>query len=469
MDGQHDNGLGDRTEIVGTGVGYKGYRIGRPTVLGEPAIVEVDDPGFGIDDHIFQNRAEPLRRREDLRLGLGGQVDDLRVAAAFEVEDKLPLSVVKSLMKIVLALAFMTAAAPTAAQPVVRSNLVSAVPLAGAPDGANAFRVVYHSTDGGGTPVDVTGVVIVPKGPPPPNGRDIIAWAHGTSGIADACAPSTNTWLFGSIAGLSDLIKRGYIVAATDYQGLGGPGPHPYLVGPSAAHSVLDAVRAARSVPRASASNRFGVWGESQGGHATLWAAQLAPSYAPELQLVGAAADAPPVDLSANLTGNSNAAVRALSTAYAGASWSAVYGIPLSTIARPVGQDLMRRLAKNCVTLDGFQLRTKIGLMRLTYQLKGVDLNASPRWAALMRANSVVPRRLGVPLLVAQGSADVIVAPAVTRTFVGQMCKAGQRLRFIEVADGDHVTVAKRTAAETIGWFGDRFAGKTVPNDCNRL
>jgi pimeloyl-ACP methyl ester carboxylesterase len=369
-------------------------------------------------------------------------------------------------MKLLLLIAAVIATATVVSSPGSRPILVAAVPLAGAPDGAHAYRVVYHSTDGGGKAVDVTGVVIVPAGRAPAGGRDIVAWAHGTSGIADACAPSTNSWLFGSIAGLSDLLAHGYIVAATDYQGLGGPGPHPYLVGPSAAHSVLDVVRAARAVPQASATSRFAVWGESQGGHAALWTAQLAPTYAPELRLVGAAADAPPVDLAENLTGNKNAAVRALTTAFAGASWSAVYRIPLSTIAGPVGQDLIRRLAENCVSLDGFKLRTKIGLMRLTYQLRGVDLKASPRWAELMRANSVAPRKLGVPLLVAQGSADVIVSPDVTHRFVDQMCRAGQPLRFLEIAGGDHVTIAQRTAAATVEWIGDRFAGKVARNDC---
>jgi dipeptidyl aminopeptidase/acylaminoacyl peptidase len=359
--------------------------------------------------------------------------------------------------------------APDLAQPATPSLLVAAVALPGAPDGAQAYRIVYRSTDGDGMAIDVTGVVIVPLGTAPKGGRNIVAWAHGTSGIADACAPSTNSWLFDSIAGLHDLLKHGYIVAATDYQGLGGPGPHPYLIGKSAAHSVLDAVRAARAVPNASASNRFVLWGESQGGHATLWSAQLAATYAPELELVGAAADAPPVDLVANLTGNTNAAVRALTTAYAGASWSEIYGIPLSTITGPLGEDLIHRLAKNCVTLDGFKLRTKIGLMRLTRQFRGLDLNASPRWSELMKVNSVDPRALGVPLLIAQGSADVIVAPQVTRHFVEQICRDGQPLRFIEVAGGDHVTIAKRTATTTIDWIGDRFAGRPVPDDCSRL
>ena len=373
-------------------------------------------------------------------------------------------------MRIFLALAIaIFATASGAAESAFVPSLIAAVPLAGAPEGAQAYRVVYHSTDTGGAAIDVTGVVIIPATAPPVAGRDIVAWAHGTSGIVDDCAPSTNSWLFGSIAGLASLLRHGYVVAATDYQGLGGPGPHPYLVGPSAAHSVLDIVRAAREVPQASASNRFVVWGESQGGHATLWTSQLAASYAPELQLMGTAAAAPPVDLAANLTGNVNATVRALLTAYAGASWSEVYNVPLSTITGSTGQDLIRRIAKNCVTLDGFKMRTKIGLVRLTRQLRGVDLNASPRWAELMKANSVVPGNFGVATLIAQGSADLIVSPAVTRSFVTALCRAGQPVRFLEVAGGDHITIAKRTAETTIDWFGDRFAGRPAPDDCSRL
>ncbi len=226
-------------------------------------------------------------------------------------------------MKILLVFASAVLAATTeASQPAIAPRLVAAVPIVGSPEGALVYRVVYRLAEPGDKATDVTGVVIVPAGPAPAAGRNIVAWAHGTSDIADDCAPSTNSWLFSSIAGLSSLLRQGYIVAATDYRGLGGPGPHPYLVGPSAGHSVLDLVRAAREVPQESASNRFVVWGETQGSHATHWTAQLAASYAPELQLMGAAAAAPPVDLAANLTGNANATIRALLTALAGASWS---------------------------------------------------------------------------------------------------------------------------------------------------
>lgn len=366
-------------------------------------------------------------------------------------------------------LAALLTLAPAIAQAAPARTLVSATPVAGAPAGAVAYRIVYRTTTGRGTPVQASGIIVVPTGRAPPGGRDIVAWEHGTTGIADACAPSANGWRFSIIAGLAPLIARGRIVVAPDYIGLGSAGTHPFLVGEDTGRAVLDAVRAAREVPGAGATGRFALWGESQGGHAALWSGRLARRYAPELRLVGVAAAAPATDLVANIAGGSNAAVRALMTAYAGVSWSHVYGVPLSTVTGPVGQDLMRRLAQQCVTLDGFKLRTKIGLVRLTHALRRVDLAALPRWGELMRRNSAAPTPLGVPLLVAQGSADVIIAPAVTRAWVTAVCRAGQRVRFIPVAGGDHVTIARRTADETVAWLDDRFADRPAPSDCATL
>jgi acetyl esterase/lipase len=349
------------------------------------------------------------------------------------------------------------------------ATLLNAVPVAGAPGGASTFRITYGTRTGSGASVQATGIVVIPAGPAPRGGRDTVAWTHGTTGIADSCAPSVNSWRFSIIAGLTPMVARGYIVVAPDYIGLGGAGTHPFLVGKDTAQAVIDAVRASREVPGARSSGRFAVWGESQGGHAALWTGRLARSYAPELQLVGVAAAAPATDLVANITGGSNAAVRALMTSYAGVSWSHIYGVSLSGVTGPVGQDLMRRLATQCVTLDGFRLGTKIGLARLTFALRKVDLARLPRWGALMRENSAAPTPLGVPLLVAQGSADVIIALAVTRSFVDRMCRAGQPLRFIQVEGGDHVTIAKRTADQTLQWIADRFAGQRAPSDCATL
>jgi acetyl esterase/lipase len=134
------------------------------------------------------------------------------------------------------------------------------------------------------------------------------------------------------------MLGLGWAVVATDYPGLGTPGPHAYLVGNAGGYAVLDSVRAARHVPRAGAGSRFVVWGLSQGAHAALFTGQLASRYAPDLQLTGVVAAAPPTDLVANLGGDVDPTVRTVLTAFTAASWSRVYNVSLATIARPVGR-----------------------------------------------------------------------------------------------------------------------------------
>jgi dipeptidyl aminopeptidase/acylaminoacyl peptidase len=165
---------------------------------------------------------------------------------------------------LIAAFAFM---APAAARPAA-GPLISATPIAGAPDGAQAYKIVYRTRTGQGVAVQARGIVVVPAGRAPDGARDIVAWSHGTTGIADGRAPSANSWRFSIIAGLGPMLQRGYVVVAPDYIGLGSPGAHPFLVGKDTGQAVLDAVRAAAAVPRANAGRRFALWGESQGGHA---------------------------------------------------------------------------------------------------------------------------------------------------------------------------------------------------------
>lgn len=350
-------------------------------------------------------------------------------------------------------------------------TLLGSTPLAGAPAGAKAFRIRYASTDEQGRPVTITGMAVVPAGRAPAGGRDMVSWAHGSYGVAEKCAPLKGALQFSTIAGLEDMLARGYVVAATDYQGLGNPGPHPYLVGKASAQAVLDAARAAGSLPRAKSSGRLVVWGESQGAHAALWVGKIAPSYAPELRLVGVAAAAPPTDLKANLTGGTNALVRALLTAFTTDSWSKVYDAPMSAFARPATQRLIGRLsANNCITLDGFRTLTKLGLLSLSQQLRGVDISEPQPWRELIARNSVTPAGLTMPLFIAQEAADPVVAASVTRAFVEKLCRRpATRLRFVALEGGDHVNVGKRSADEAVGWMADRFAGRRAPSDCGRL
>jgi pimeloyl-ACP methyl ester carboxylesterase len=165
--------------------------------------------------------------------------------------------------------------------------------------GAGNRLVLYGSTGVDGHAVAVSGAVSIPKGKAPKGGWPVITWAHGTTGIADACAPSrdsasnpAHTIINYAYPLLQRWLKAGYAVVRTDYEGLGTPGDHPYLIGRSEAYSTLDMVRAARKLDKR-IGKKVVIAGHSQGGGAALWAASLAPRWTPELKVRGTVAFAP--------------------------------------------------------------------------------------------------------------------------------------------------------------------------------
>ncbi len=228
-------------------------------------------------------------------------------------------------------------------------GLIRSEPMDGAPDGASAYRVLYRSEGLHGEPIAVSGVVIVPAGPAPADGRLIVAWAHPTTGIVSKCAPSLARVLFSSIQGLHAMLQHNYVVAATDYPGLGTAGPHPYLVGVSEGRAVLDSVRVARTVPGAGNGKRFAVWGHSQGGQAALFTGILAHRYAPELQLVGVAAASPATELGTLLSDDMDTSGGRNITAMTLWSWSQVYDAPMTNAVTPAAIPVIDRLAGECI------------------------------------------------------------------------------------------------------------------------
>ena len=358
-------------------------------------------------------------------------------------------------------------ALPAAAQP--SRYLISAQPMADAPPGVQAWRVQYWTTNGNGARFAVTGIVAAPMEAVPTRPRRVIAWTHGAWGVAEKCAPSLSPNFFDYTAGI-DAVRAGYVVVAPDYNGLASPTMHPFLVGSDTANAVLDGVRAAREIPGAAAGSSFAVWGESQGGHAALWTATAARSYAPDLTLVATAAAAPPTDLAANLREGSDKNARALLMSFALHSWSTLYGFSLDGITNRTNQGIIHRLAENnCIALNTKpKLGMILGILTIARATKNKDIAKIEPFGSFARANSVDPARVPGPLLIAQSNRDTIVAPAVTRRFAKAVCKRGTQLRWIEMT-GDHGTSAKDSAQETIGWITSRFDGNPPPNDCRRI
>ncbi|MFJ9909929.1 alpha/beta hydrolase family protein [Streptomyces sp. NPDC101152] len=169
--------------------------------------------------------------------------------------------------------------------------------------GARRWTVLYHSVNARRADVPVSGTVLVPPGAPPHGGWPVVSWAHGTTGVADSCAPSQLANL-GSDAYAQEvraLLQAGYAVTASDYPGLGTPGMHTYLVGADEGNAVVDIVTAARQLLPGLGNLWFAV-GHSQGGQAALFAAR-APGRAGATRPAGTVAIAPASHLEAMLPG----------------------------------------------------------------------------------------------------------------------------------------------------------------------
>jgi acetyl esterase/lipase len=338
--------------------------------------------------------------------------------------------------------------------------------IARPPKGSTAYRILYRTRGLDGRIIPVSGMVIIPNGPAPAGGRPVVAWAHPTTGIVPRCGPSLSVLRFLLIPGLDDMLRRGFIVTATDYPGLGTGTIHPFLVGISEGRAVLDSVRAAAALPNASADKRFAIWGHSQGGHAALFAADLAPTYAPKLRLLGVAAAAPATDLAALFRDDLGTKGGNNLTALTLKSWSEVYGASYSDITRPAAQPAIDAIADQCIL--------SIAARRVKYSADKIldhgfllvpDLTMKEPWRTLIARNTptLAP---GVPVFLAQGMADTIVDPKITDDYERKLCARGIAVVLTSLPGVSHGLTAYKSAKATVDWIADRFAGTVAPSAC---
>ena len=332
------------------------------------------------------------------------------------------------------------------------------------PEGAEAWLILYSSTSPDGEPVAVSGVVVAPADPPA-GPRPVIAWAHGTTGVATGCAPSLSDDPLFELPALKRAPGRGWMVVATDYPGLGTPGQHPYVDGVSEGRSVLDAVRAASQIEDGpQLSSQVAVWGMSQSGHAALFASQLAPAYAPELDIVGVAPGEPATDL-ATLLGRASGQGGKVLTAEAVYAWSRVYPeLSFDEAIVDRAELLAREVARRCL-VGPSRFLTVLGTTLLPERLLAIDLVADPRWAARFAQNTPSDP-IAAPLFVTQGGVDQIVLPDVTLDHVRGRCARGERVELRVYPEEGHISLPRRAGPDILEWTAARFADEPVPAGC---
>lgn len=338
------------------------------------------------------------------------------------------------------------------------------------PDDATAERILYTTTGLGDEPAIASAILVTPN-----NAGDqplpLVAWAHGTTGVAEGCAPSllANPFEAGAMFTLQDAMDKGWAVVATDYIGLGSEGPHGYLVGEPAGHAVLDSIRAARQVKDVSLSHQAVVWGHSQGGHAALWAGVLADDYAPDDNVVGVAAMAPASNLTGLIANLDNVTGGSIFASYVLEGYAGTYDdVKVSDYVRGAAEVQVEEMADRC--LSGLGALLNVG--EFLTQDKSI-FDTAPTTGALGAriAENIPTGPISAPLLLAQGETDELVIPSAQQEYADQRCASGGGpVDYRTYPDKDHVGVVAAGSPlipDLHDWTTQRFAGDDAPDNCS--
>jgi pimeloyl-ACP methyl ester carboxylesterase len=327
---------------------------------------------------------------------------------------------------------------------------------------ATAYRIMYLSRSVAGDPIAVTGTALVPAAAAPSGGRRVLTIAHGTTGIADTCAPSKNPRL-SELSLMGSGLAQGYLVAETDYEGLGTPGRHPYLVGVSEGRGVLDAARAAAQLPKADAGDRMAIFGYSQGGHGALWAGQLAGTWTPEMHLVGTVAGAPATEIPVIFSAASRLPIAGfLYMIIAGFNAAYPDQAKLSEVLTPAGEKAIGAVDQGCAG----QVIPRFAGVDSSKLLKPDVADVQP-WAKLAEENDPGRVKTDTPILILHSAADDVVPAALSGIMFNRMCGLGQTVERRLYNEGlGHGAQVPEAARDGLRWIEARFAGKAARSTC---
>ncbi|HKA82685.1 MAG TPA: lipase family protein [Acidimicrobiales bacterium] len=327
--------------------------------------------------------------------------------------------------------------------------------------GATGWRIMYASESPEGDPIVVTGTALVPPGEAPSGGRPVLTIAHGTSGIADECAPSKRPAAT-ELSLMGPFVDAGYLVVLSDYEGLGTPGRHPYLVGESEGRGVLDAAVAARDLPDADAGDQLSIFGYSQGGHGALWAGQLAADWAPDYELVGTVAGAPATELPIIFSAAGSLPIAGFLYMIIAGFAAAYPGADPALVLTPAGEGELPQVDEGCVgdVIRHFASTPNAELLK-------PGLAEVEPWADLEAAND--PGRVVTdnPILIVHSAADDVVPAALSQALVQRMCSEGQVVerRVYDKGQG-HVEAVPDAVSDAFEWLQQQAAGDAPVSTC---
>lgn len=348
----------------------------------------------------------------------------------------------------------------------VPGTLIRAEPMEPLTEGSLAWRVLYVSTAVDGSPIAVSGMVAAPAERAPAVGRDVVSWAHGLTGLEDRCAPSKGFRFFGhdfyELA--PDIVGAGYVGVATDYEGLGTPGDHPYLVGPSEGRGVLDIAKAAQQIEEAGASERVVVWGLSQGGHAALFAGEIAPTWAPDLDLLGVATVAPGSELQTIVMTAPLFRRTRFILWYIGLGFEAAYDeLSISDIFDVDTIETITGLQESGGCFEEFEASAN--------DSEGPAFTSNPLdlegWPERLLESSPGYVRTEAPVLIVQSQDDTSVPVLLTNVLYDLLCGVGTEVDYRVLEGLGHDESSRASVPLLLEWTGARFAGEPASPTCD--
>ena len=330
-------------------------------------------------------------------------------------------------------------------------------------EGGQGYRVLYTTTTANGSIAAVSGMVFIPTAAQSGD-RKVLAWAHGTVGLAPQCAPSRTD---NPVSAMTDFLplamQQGWVVTATDYLGLGTPGPKTFLIGTQEAADVVNSVRAARQMPGAQAGTDWAVWGHSQGGNSSLWTGDLASKIAPELHLKAVGAAAPAAKLLTLVEQVWSTVTGWVIGGEAAVSFTDYYGGTAFTDSlTSSGQRSLASSDDECIIQSAIESKARDALGQQFFTSNPIE---NPAWVRAAQEQTPTPPA-DVPVFVAVGTADSVVAPGSNAQLQEQWCKAGTDLTMLWLGGLDHVPTAGAAGPSYIEWAANRFAGKPATRNC---
>lgn len=356
-------------------------------------------------------------------------------------------------------------------QPLIEAEpgtLIRSAPFAGyrLPKGATAVRILYHSRALNGEDVAASGVVLIPAGAPPPGGWPVIAWAHGTSGVARMCAPSLMKDVEYGDEGLMPMVAAGFAVIATDYAGLGTPGQHQYDNKIPQANDVIFSVPAAHAaVP--DLGKKWVAIGHSQGGVAVWGVAELEairndPGYSGAISVAG------DTDYEAYELHDAHTFDPITDLYWPLTAFGIKASYPTFDITRMLAPPVLARYQD--VTTRGcwyyaFAALKEIGQQRAV--MPGWD--QAPEVRRYNEDSRSANKPIRGPLLVLAGDDDRSVAIANIAAGVKEACRLGLPIQYIHRPGLDHDPLMEKTTPEQLVWARARLAGEPWASNCDAL